>query len=250
MNNFNNHSLLIPLLSFLVSNPFMVSFSQPSADPDDNPVSGIPCPDVPSVTYEGQTYQTIQIGTQCWMKKNINTGKMIKGISKPENNGIVEKYCYDDNTVNCTNYGGLYTWDEMMAYVSQPGTQGICPPGWHIPTEKEWCTLATYLDPSVKCDAQDYTGTDLGGKLKEKGGQYWDKPNIGATNESGFTALGAGTRTFNGKFSFIQSAATFWSSTVSASADALGWTIYNDGANIYRGNNLKTMGFSVRCIKN
>jgi uncharacterized protein (TIGR02145 family) len=80
------------------------------------------------------------------MKENLDVGTMLEGnliqtTNRQTNNGIIEKYCYDDDTANCSIYGGLYQWDEAMQYVSTPGARGICPEGWHIPTYPEFQTL-------------------------------------------------------------------------------------------------------------
>ena len=79
---------------------------------------------------------------------------MIQIYQEMTNNGIIEKYCYDNDPVNCATYGGLYQWDEMMQYTTQQGTQGICPAGWHLPTDAEWTILTDFLGvkalPEVK----------------------------------------------------------------------------------------------------
>ena len=136
---------------------------------------------------DGQTYNTVQVGNQCWMAQNLNVGTKIPAYTQEStNNGIIEKYCYNDDEAYCTDYGGLYKWDEMMEYTNQEGIQGICPEAWHIPTDAEWMELV------------DFTGglVVAGGKLKEEGFDHWLSPNTGATNESGITALGAGFRSF------------------------------------------------------
>ena len=79
------------------------------------------------------------------MAENLNVGTRINGSGSQTNNSTIEKYCYDDNEANCTTYGGLYQWDESMQYSTMPGVQGICPTGWHLPTDAEWTTLTTYL---------------------------------------------------------------------------------------------------------
>ena len=83
-------------------------------------------------------YQTILIGEQCWMKENLNIGEIINGTQEQTNNSIIEKYCHDNIGTNCDIYGGLYQWDEVMQYLTNEGVQGICPQGWHIPTDAEW----------------------------------------------------------------------------------------------------------------
>ena len=86
---------------------------------------------------DGKTYTSVQIGTQCWMKENLNVGTRINGSSNQTNNGVVEKYCFNNLESNCDVYGGLYQWNELMQYVSTQGVKGICPLDWHIPTDQE-----------------------------------------------------------------------------------------------------------------
>ena len=140
-----------------------------------------PCPGVPTVTYEGQVYNTVMIGEQCWFKENLNVGIRIDASQYESNNNIIEKWCYDDLESNCNIYGGLYWWDEIMNYSSIQGVQGICPPGWHIPTDNDWCILTLFIDPTVDCSTGGESGTDAGGKMKEAGTAHWSYPNTGAT---------------------------------------------------------------------
>jgi len=116
---------------------------------------------------------------------------MINGTEGMSNNWLIEKYCYDNNSDNCDEYGGLYQWNEMMEYTTTPGVQGICPTGWHLPTINEWTLLVDYLGGM----------TVAGGKMKETGTVHWRTPNIGATNESGvfqaFRAAGGTTVGFS-----------------------------------------------------
>ena len=79
------------------------------------------------------------------MAENLNVGTRISGSSNQTNNSIIEKYCYDDLEANCNTYGGLYQWDEAMQYSATEGVKGICPTGWHLPTDAEWTTLADFL---------------------------------------------------------------------------------------------------------
>ncbi|MFA5024015.1 MAG: FISUMP domain-containing protein, partial [Patescibacteria group bacterium] len=91
----------------------------------------------------GQTYGTVQIGGQCWMAENINIGTMlVSGATEPNTaNNVIEKWCYSNSTANCTLYGGLYNWNEAMRGSLVPGARGICPKGWHIPTDGEYNKL-------------------------------------------------------------------------------------------------------------
>ncbi len=132
---------------------------------------------------DGNVYNTIAIGSQCWMQENLNVGTKINSEEAQNNNGVLEKYCFNNSTSNCNTYGGLYQWGEYMQYdYYTEGVQGICPNGWHIPTYDDFWKLI--------CVAGT-VGTS-GGSLKETMYAHWDSPNTGADNLTGFTALGAG----------------------------------------------------------
>lgn len=190
-------------------------------------------------TRDNLSYNTVQIGDQCWMAENLNVGSKIQTDAQPQANEIIEKYCYENSEEYCNEYGGLYTWPEMMQYVSEPGSQGICPEGFHIPDDEEWITLSNTLGG----------GGVAGGKLKETGTTHWLDPNTGATNESGFTGLGSG---FCMGFSMGLTASSYiWSSTIAQPGKA--WYRYLSSTSeiFYRANTHgMTSGFSVRCIKN
>ncbi|MCD4737332.1 MAG: hypothetical protein K8R53_14910, partial [Bacteroidales bacterium] len=200
---------------------------------------------------DGQKYGTVEIGDQCWMAENLNIGTMINGTNNqsqqtPE---VIEKYCYDNNTASCDEYGGLYQWNEMMQYVTTPGVQGICSDGWHLPTDAEWCTLEQFVDPTITCNSFGWRGVDGGGKLKEVGITHWQAPNTGATNLSGFTGLPGGTRYPNGNFNDLTSHAYWWSTAENGST---AWfrLLHYSLAQVTRYNYNKDYGFSVRCLKN
>jgi len=191
-------------------------------------------------TRDGQTYPTVQIGTQCWMAKNMNIGTRIDGIQNTQNNGIIEKYCYDNLETNCDVYGGLYRWDEMMQYSTTPGTSGICPTNWHLSTDSEWTALETYLG-----------GENVaGGKLKETGTIHWTSPNFGATNSSGFTGLPGGGGYYNALFSQKSDFGSWWTSTENSTEPAWGRDLGYNYEFVYRFSFEKFCSFSVRCIKN
>jgi len=195
---------------------------------------------------DGQVYPTVLIGDQCWMAKNMNIGTMV--TITPTNNGTIEKFCNEDQTSNCDVYGGLYPWDEAMEYTTNPGAQGICPTGWHIPTDAQWCALTTYLDSTVDCQASGYTGTDAGGKMKETGTSHWLFPNTGATNSSGFKALPGGFSFANGTFVPTGTAGLWWLSTQDNAQNT--WTFNLHAAHADVGHNIsgKIFGYSVRCM--
>ncbi len=207
---------------------------------------GVPCPGLPSITYSGKTYYTVYIGTQCWLKENLNIGVRIDKTVVQSNNQVIEKYCYEDVESNCDVYGGLYKWDELMQYVTTEGAQGICPEGWHVPSSADFATLSTTL------------GGDLasGGKLKEAGTTHWQTSSYPGTNTSGFTGLPNGQLFFNqttglGTYSNIGKYGYFYTSTQYTTGT---WAYYR--SLIYQtlafseNLNYKTTTAAVRCLKN
>jgi uncharacterized protein (TIGR02145 family) len=141
---------------------------------------------------DGKVYDLVEIGLQCWFKENLDVGTMINSATDQTNNGALEKYCYNNDTNNCHVYGALYQWGEMMSYTWVFGGQGICPPGFHVPSDEEWDQLAIWVGTMSPYWWEDVSYWYAGGKLKETGTAHWTSPNTDATNESGFTALGAG----------------------------------------------------------
>ena len=134
------------------------------------------------VNYGGKDYNTVLIGDQCWLKENLNIGAMVNGGGNQSNDGVVEKYCYNNDPANCTSYGGLYQWGEAMQYVTTEGTQGICPDGWHMPKEAEVQTLLTYIGNNGNALKREDQGSGAGQ----------------GTNTSGFAALLQGGRAYYG----------------------------------------------------
>ncbi len=204
-----------------------------------------PCPGIPEILYSGNKYFTVQIGAQCWMQESLNYGTMVNSIntgvshSECSNNSIVEKYCYDNNPLNCDLYGAFYDWDEMMMYQATPGVTGICPSGFHLPTDNDLTDLVNYL-------GGDWVA---GGNIKEAGTGNWLNPNTDATNESGFTAIPSGYRTNNGSFLSQQYYSYIWSSSEIGTGNAGFRYIYYNNAIVYQSNDSKKYGYSVRCIK-
>jgi len=209
---------------------------------------GQPCPGIPSFEYDGQIYNTVQIGTQCWMAENLNIGTMINGSENQTNNGTIEKYCYANITSNCDAYGGLYQWNEMMLYVTAPGISGICPYGWHLPTDEEWCTMENEVDAgTVSCTATDFRGIDAGLNLKSTSGWYQGGNGV---DLYGFTVLPGGHRHTSGVFSQLTAGGYFWMSSEYSSSGA--WTrLMGSWSNsISRYSSSYGYGYSVRCLKN
>jgi uncharacterized protein (TIGR02145 family) len=199
-------------------------------------------------------YKTVLIGSQCWMAQNLNYGTRVNGSLDQTNNGITEKYCYNDLESNCDVYGGLYQWFEQMNYspssTSNPsGVQGICPAGWHVPSNTEFCQLLNFLGEPYGCEG-GWSQTETGGKLKEAGTTHWAAPNTGADNSSGFTALPAGARNYNGSaFIALSQAGVFWTSYFHSYGTAWYLGLYSDNAHFLQFNTDLNQGHSVRCVK-
>jgi uncharacterized protein (TIGR02145 family) len=209
------------------------------------------CGDALVDSRDGQSYTTVQIGSQCWMVENLNIGTMVNGISNQTDNGTIEKYCYNDNTSNCDTYGGLYQWDEAMQYVTTAGTQGICPTGWHLPTDDEYKTLEMELGmSSSEANYTGYRGTDEGSKLAGNE-PLWTDGNLDQNanfGTSGFTALPAGYRTTSGSFYSLTFGTYFWSSSECGSG-AWHRYLYYSFTEVGRDGYGKANGFSVRCLR-
>jgi uncharacterized protein (TIGR02145 family) len=211
-------------------------------------IEGLPCPNTPLLTYQGQIYRTLQIGSQCWFKENLNVGNMIPGNQSMTDNAIIEKYCYDNDPAYCETYGGLYQWNEMMQYTTQQGTKGICPTGWHIPTDEEWCTMAQFIEPIAECNEIEYIGTEIGIKMKSRSG--WNSGGNG-TNETGFNVFPVGERDGDGVFFNLGYFQNNWSSTeFTEDTDATEWILGFDYDPIRHHYEHKYHGFSVRCLRN
>lgn len=198
---------------------------------------GMPCPGIPTVSYAGQTYNTVLIGDQCWLKENLNVGTMIQTADDQSDNSILEKYCYDNSEANCNTYGGLYQWNEAMRYTTNEGAQGICPDGWHIPTLAEYETLKVTVGDDANALKAIGQGTGDGA----------------GTNLSGFSMLLSGVRyyggTQNGTSQQLGITGDIWSS-IEGGLGSILLQVNNNTSVIELGGNYKNHGFSVRCIKN
>ena len=209
-------------------------------------------------TRDAHHYNIVKIGDQIWMAENLEIGKIINFGSEETDNGVIEKYCYNNDPNNYKIYGGLYEEGEMMNYTYdntskhfghkfKEGAKGICPNGWHIPSKSEWDYLIKYLG-----------GREIaGGKLKEAGNGHWSFPNTGATNESGFTALPGGG-VFMEKYddNIVGKRAYFYTSTTDPAYD---YGMYGNFMEVlyyqYKSIDEDPVGdegevASVRCIKN
>jgi len=187
---------------------------------------------------DGQVYKTVVIGSQTWMAQNLNYRN---------SNGSTDTVgvCYNNSTDSCTKYGRLYTWAEAMGLSSayntsswggnDVGHQGICPTGWHVPSDAEWTMLT---------DTTLNSGT-AGTILKSTSG--WSFSGNG-TDSLGFRALPAGVA-YGGSPYSLGDNASFWSASGNNGTSAWYREIGYSGADVGRHYNNKTNGFSLRCTK-
>lgn len=184
---------------------------------------------------DGKAYETIQIGDQCWMAENLNTGVMLaSAVTDPTNNGVVEKWCYADTANNCDSQGGLYSWDEVMDYSTIQGDKGICPHGWRIPSDDELITLE-----------DNYPSASNATELLLNGSSGMNMLKGGERNNNG---SGPGGSYFDG----IGTLSTLWTSTCFGDclSDAYLHYVLDPGTSMLNDTNPKDYGFSVRCLKN
>jgi uncharacterized protein (TIGR02145 family) len=214
--------------------------------------TNIPCPGTPTITYEGQVYNTIQIFSQCWLKENLNVGSMIPGTQNQTNNGILEKYCYTNISDSCTKYGGLYQWQEMMQYTTQQGVQGICPQGWHLPSDEEWKVMEGAVDSQLGIGDPEWDifnvsrGYDAGTNLKTT--SDWNINGYG-TDLFGFTGWPGGFRNSTGYFESVGYDGLWWQSRESDFYGACYHSLHCNYPGVIWAYSYKEYGFSVRCLK-
>jgi len=183
---------------------------------------------------------TIRIGTQLWMSKNLDVLTYRNGDTIPQltdstawANATTGAWCYyNNNPSHGTIYGRLYNWYAVN------DSRGLTPLGWHVPTDAEWTTLTVFLGSVFVA----------GGKMKEVGTSHWQSPNTGATNESGFTALPGGYRTL-AAFMNINTYSIWWTSSSNGASSAYFRYLYYDNDDIMKSSYNKGYGFSIRCVK-
>jgi uncharacterized protein (TIGR02145 family) len=254
--------LSIIIITFLLSS---ISVAQKMSIHTNNGTDAYNLADIDSITFDvsndtttgtltdidGNVYQTVKIGNQLWMAENLKVihyrnGDAIPNVTENGSWSVLNTgaYCnYNNYENNVETYGRLYNWYT----VNDP--RGLAPEGWHVPTDEEWKQLEMFLGMSQsEADATNWRGTDEGGKMKEAGTAHWQSPNTGATNSSGFSALPGGSRSNNGGYLGITTAAKFFSSTSSGGGLAWGRILQHERSGIYRGGQ-KVEGFSIRCVR-
>ena len=206
------------------------------------------CPESFTDGRDGQIYEAVQIGDQCWMAENLNYDQEAYG-----NDG-----CYDNDESNCDTYGRLYDWEAVMqgdtSSSSNPsGVQGVCPNGWHVPSDEEWKELEMELGMSQsEANGTDFRGTNEGSKLAANA-SLWVDGNLGNNSEfgaSGFSALPGGIRLGSGGFLGIGEYAPWWSSTENSSTNVWSRELHYDYSGVARNDGgEKDYGSLVRCVR-
>jgi uncharacterized protein (TIGR02145 family) len=207
-------------------------------------IEGIPCMDELFVRdFDGNTYRTVKIGGQCWMRENLavtylNDGAPLTYISYNASwpgFGTGAFAWYMNNLTQYGDvYGALYNWNAVS-------TGKLCPSGWHVPSNEEWMILTSQF--GVEGIA--------GGAMKEAGTDHWHAPNVSGTNSMGFTALPGGYRSAStGSFSSIGKNGSWWSTSEFSTSSAWIRSLANLNICVDRISESKSSGFSVRCLRN
>lgn len=198
---------------------------------------------------DGNVYKTVTIGNQRWMAENLRYD--VPGVYTYWNTSSDNATDTLNSSSPCRSYGRLYDWNTIMnGASSSSGVQGICPSGWHLPSDVEWKTLEKALGMSQSsADSIGWRGTDELTKMKSVSGWSNFNGNSGnGTNGSGFNAFPAGAYV-TGSFYNLGDGANFWSSTVYSAS--LAW--YRDlfiNASVGRYCGGKSLGLSCRCVEN
>ncbi|MBI1193797.1 MAG: hypothetical protein GC205_11590 [Bacteroidetes bacterium] len=205
---------------------------------------------------DGNVYNTVEIGSQCWMKENLKVEHFNNGDSIPTSlsstawsaTTIGAFSIYDNIDFNRVTYGLLYNWFPVV------DTRGLCPVGWHVPTDAEWTEMITLLDPTTCGSCFGETHSHFAGGLMKSTGTLstgtglWWAPNTGATNSSGFSGIPGGARSNMGLFYNQGFGGYWWSSSESAAFGGWFRVLVHEYANATRASFTKRDGLSVRCI--
>jgi uncharacterized protein (TIGR02145 family) len=194
---------------------------------------------------------SVTIGTQVWTNQNLSVARYRNDDIIPQVTDATQwaalttgAWCWynNDSATYAATYGRLYNWYAVN------DARGLAPQGYHIPSEAEWNKLVKYLDAGADTTCLGCTqSTIAGGAMKSTTG--WNAPNTGATNSSGFAGLPGGYRNFGGTFNNVGSLGNWWSSTEASTGSAWSRYLNYDDSNAGRATNTKSLGFSVRCVR-
>ena len=202
---------------------------------------------------DGNVYNTVQIGNQCWMKENLRTTKYADGTTITQGSSTSSSTRYYYNQGNSPSYGYLYNWPAVKGPSSMSANnQGVCPAGWHVPSDAEWTQLTEYVSAQSQYICSNNTANIAKALAAATG---WDSftstcavGNMQSNNNAtGFSALPAGYY-FNG-YNGSGYDAFFWSATESSSSGAYNRYLDYDRATVGRDSDSKYNGFSVRCVR-
>jgi uncharacterized protein (TIGR02145 family) len=194
---------------------------------------------------------SVTIGTQVWTNQNLSVARYRNGDIIPQvtnatqwQNLTTGAWCWynNDSATYAATYGRLYNWYAVN------DARGLAPQGWHVPNESEWNKLVKNLDAGADTTCSNCPqSTIAGGAMKSTTG--WNSPNTGATNSSGFAGLPGGCRGTKGSFYNIGKNSYCWSTTEKTTT--IVWTrdLFSVNSNVGRGYDLKSFGYSVRCVK-
>jgi uncharacterized protein (TIGR02145 family) len=206
---------------------------------------------------DNQTYQWVKIGNQVWMAENLN---FIVHLS----------WCYNDNETNCNSYGRLYTWPAAMAgalssEANPSGIQGVCPPGWHLPSDAEWADLLGYVaaqgypnqpapdNPNGTANALKscrQMGSPLGDGCNTPNHPRWDSHSVHSGFDAfGFSALPGGYRNNHGGFFGLGANGYWWTATERSSLTSWVRFMSHNSPSVIQGYTDKGYGYSIRCVR-
>ena len=221
------------------------------------------CTGTPTVTdVDGNTYKTVQIGDQCWMRENLRTTKYSDGtaiaLGSSTSTSTAYRYNPNNNAAHVPTYGYLYNWKAVMRNSSSSsanpsGVQGVCPAGWHVPSDAEWTQLTDYVSSQSQYQCGG-TSTSIAKALASTTGWRSSSEtcavgnNPSGNNATGFSALPAGR--YYGSYGNFGGYAYFWSSTEYNSYYAYRRYLSYDYAYVRSYNCDESNGYSVRCLRN
>ncbi len=218
----------------------------------------IPCPGMSTVTdIDGNIYNTVQIGNQCWMKENLKTTTYSNNTPIPNVAGgsnwdtlTTGAYVWYDNDISWKDlYGALYNWHAVV------DPNGLCPTGWHVPTNDEWTVLTDFIGGTGSPHGNELkscrqVNSPLGGYCNTTEHPRWNENSTHwGTDDYGFSCLPVGYRVSDGTYNDIGHCGSWWSSTEDSSIYAFYRTLYHHLGEVNVGNYYKRRGSSVRCLR-
>ena len=224
--------------------------SQPTIEEPSQPVTDI----------DGNVYKTVKLGNQVWMAENLRTTRYANGTTIPlgttTSSTTAYRYYPDNDSANVTDYGYLYNWAAVMkgsasSDANPSGVQGICPNGWHVPSDAEWTELTYYVKSQYVCGGDEYyiakaLASEVGWNNDTANCAVGNNPS--ANNATGFSARPAGY--YYGNYYYFGINANFWSATQYNSYTAYYRYLYYSYALVGRNDYYEDFGYSVRCIRN